>query len=36
MSYSILHNFGRAQVILLDYLRGYSPSIEIGIANVLR
>jgi hypothetical protein len=26
-------NFGRAQV---GYLRGYSPSIKIGIANVLR
>ena len=38
MSYSSLHIFGRAQVILLyiDYLKGYSPSIEIGIANVLR
>ena len=28
-----LPNFGRAQV---GYLRGYSPSIKIGIANVLR
>jgi hypothetical protein len=43
MSYSILNhkrytlfvstNFGRAQV---GYLRGYSLSIKIGIANVLR